>query len=50
MDWKKRTPEEKARCLSKRMEEARKIRDLLERFERAAQKYFGSIPTPKKAA
>ena len=48
MDWNKRTPAEKEKWLCQQLEEIRRSRALLDRFERATQKWRKRVELGKK--
>ena len=48
MKWKQRTPEEKARWLSKQLEEIQQAKALIERFERMTQKWLKRVQANQK--
>jgi hypothetical protein len=50
MDWKKLTPEEKAKWLSQQKEDIRRTRVLIERFERAALKWLKQVEKTQNKA
>ena len=50
MDWKKLTPEEKLNRLSQQLEDIRRTRALIERFERLTQKWLKRVQVTKKEA
>jgi hypothetical protein len=49
MDWKSSSPEQKAKWLSQQMEDIRRSRALLDRFEKVTQKWLSRINEPKKS-
>ena len=50
VDWKKLTPEEKAKWLSQQLEDIRRTRALIERFEQLTQKWLNGVQAPQKKA
>ena len=44
-DWRNRTPEEKAKFLSQQLEDIRRARALIERFEQLTQKWLKRVQT-----
>ena len=48
MDWNKRTPAEKGKWLCQLLEDIRRSRALLDRFERATQKWLKRVEPQKK--
>jgi len=50
IDWKKLTPEGKARWLSQQLEDIRRTRALIERFEQLTQKWLNGVQAPPKKA
>ena len=50
IDWKKLTPEEKAKWLSQQLEDIRRARALIERFEQLTQKWLSGVQAPQKKA
>ena len=49
-NWKSRTPAEKAKFLSQQLEDIRRARALIERFERATTKWLRRVQATKKEA
>jgi myo-inositol catabolism protein IolC len=49
MDWRKRTPAEKAKWLKQQMEDIQRTRALLDRFERVTQKWLKRLEPRKKS-
>ena len=47
MDWSKRTPAEKAKWLNQQVEDIKRTRALLNRFERVTQKWLRRLEKPK---
>lgn len=47
MNWKKSTPKEKIEWLEKQLEEIRKTRNLLRRFESLTQKWIKKVQKAK---
>ena len=43
MDWNKRTPAEKEKWLTQQLDDIRRSRALLDRFERATQKWLKRV-------
>jgi myo-inositol catabolism protein IolC len=50
IDWKRLTPEEKAKWLSQQLEDIQRTRALIERFERLTQKWLKRVQAIKKEA
>ena len=50
MDWKKSTPEEKAKWLARQTEDIRRAKALIERFERVTQKWLKRVQAIKRKA
>ena len=48
MDWNKRTAAEKAQWLKVQLEDIRRARGLLDRFERVTQKWLKRLEASKK--
>ena len=49
MDWKSSTPEQKAKWLSEQMEDIRRSRALLDRFEQVTKKWLAKIGGNKQS-
>ncbi|MBN1536894.1 MAG: hypothetical protein JW908_09200 [Anaerolineales bacterium] len=49
MDWKTSTSEQKAKWLSQQMEDIRRSRALLDRFEQVTKKWLSKIGESKKS-
>jgi hypothetical protein len=47
-NWRNRTPEEKAKFLSQQLEDIRRARALIERFEGLTQKWLKRVQTARK--
>jgi len=47
-NWKTRTPAEKAKFLSQQLEDIRRARALIERFEQLTQKWLKRVQTARK--
>ena len=50
MDWQKLTPEEKRNRLSQQLEDIRRTRALIERFERLTQEWLNRVQATRKEA
>jgi len=50
IDWKRLSPEEKAKWLSQQLEDIRRTRALIERFEQLTQKWLDGVQAPQKKA
>ncbi len=47
MDWKKQTPQEKAKWLASELEEIRKAKAVLERFEKLTERWLKRLQSAK---